>query len=1621
MSKLFPTASACYPLQLPPTEKDDRCNLIVRTGSASTLYNSLILTFGGLTIGLELYEWTIEELFNTFHQKTSQSNSCHKNITKYLSGELFYLNLIERQWSRVSLSESATRPRPRLFHEICAINNSIYVFGGLVKPDITETDIVDHTNFLVPNNELWEFDLESSSWTLLHDGSNYENDSGIPVPRFNHKMTTLNSLTFVNKKDHYGIFIAGGKDANSRPVYDNYVFDLVDKKYAKPIQLRVGSDEASLNLLNVDYSNSIIVNYSEEVEHHHHHHEVDATTKKSKHEYSRGTSQDESIIVYGPMDQSGQYDYENPLVSFKIGKTIKNGKHLVSHLKKPSKHSPQKKSQTFDRKPMNHTVPYNLRYPTGGLFGQNVVLTGFLPNDFDISIFIYNKPTGKWSRLNIFCNHDYGSHRFWGGFAWQSHHKVVVIGNYVTSKTTSSVRFFTTMITVSLPITNILASSELKESSHRGEDGKICHHNHNNDSNISKPKKEKLMDDSLTDESTCSSLLLERTTSEDEEEEFDDEDTKVSEAPELVRRQSRKTSTNSELSEKTSPNTISFTEYVHYAAPKTNFTKIRSVFPPAAITLGRNAFDRYGDLISDFELVSSNGDRIPVSLMVLMERWGRYFIQLLARGYVQAVDKFETDQQTGDGSNQQRLRTSKSNDSATSSFSSGTPKHHGFRSQSTSSGSSESSELKPHTEEATKDKLSYYMSIPIPSSKTPPKEAPQFRLPFQNASSTSSLVSGKDKTHMSSEDESEKRETTNMDKSSSVESNSSAPLAPTSSLPAGWDRPNFLSATSAADPHNQFPPRKDSVSSFSSNMSLLASHLQDIPPQLPLPSEQVPDVPATPISFRSSSRKNSSDHGSPRASLIHTLTALRNIPVSKSPRDSPFTSPRASISAQGGGNNHVQDLFNSPIPHLRPNQGRTSPGSGAGRSKSVDFSTPDYASNPNTSESISDSSNEISMKPLKSVSNLSVGSQEKDKKPSMTSSWHSETPSNNSSGRESLEGDFSGEFRSLGQKNYQSLFDNTLLNFDNIGSDKFKMEPSLIPRKLYVPFSTNTLKAFCEYLYTGQVGNKWLLTPTTLDNLAIAKFFKVPLFYDLISEVLFGVIGRKEAYIMKEGKRLKRRYYKLLELTGTKEDPGLTFPLNEYEGFLDTVDDGYLDITLMKKTSKIHKNSNASGLSSRKKKSLPTSEYSNNEQDIAEVDELLLQSSINEQKDLKEQEDNRQNQREQDNNEYGTSNEIVSDDENYTKSTSNSEDDNDFELGFLDIHENNTYSYGPRSKSVFDNAHTMNNEFMHQDVEENHSGDEDKDRVAGLTLDQLVTSTTSIPSDYVIDLIYEAAAIVIDMKLMLRAANARQMARILKKSRLEMEPVIEELTTKYREQKKQRSEKDADIGSALSSANPSRNISRDESPSEATRLQTSTSLKPSVSNSSLISTTSKPGLEKSRSNTSFRGIGSFTPFKPHKIDPKLGNKELDKRITKLIKKDEKLKSRTEKERQHNEKVEKQQQEKAKRAKKDTGTPPPPKSHGFLSRSSSRLNIDQQSDLSFKSASPTPMKKHHRFFATIGKNKEKDAESLPTGEFDPTKLRRTASSVASVTSSSSRKSDGSKKKKLGIFSLKLSKE
>lgn len=1244
-------------------------------------------------MGLELdHQLTIDNIEHVFLQKAAGNKQ--RKLLRYLSGELFSLDLISRCWHRVEISAGSLKPPPRLFHEIATGKNCLYIFGGLrVKDGLTET--------LVPCNDLWQFNLLLKSWTLLHDGLGWETNPAIPSPRFLHKLTLIKSLVYAHKKDHHGIIIAGGRDGQSENLYSNYTFDLVDKVYVGAGALIVFSTELAANhklksstskstdnsyfqsspigkALNVNYHDSVIVSFVDEYGRRRHSLDPSASISPTD-----NSDINESIIIYAPTIPDPANYIHNPLLSYRVGKKLGLPRPLPLQ-KKALTESTGVSSQFLTR-----TIPHNLRYPTGGIFGQNIVIVGFLPNEFDVSIFIFNKPTGRWSRLNIFCSHDYGLHRFWGGFVWSSHHKVVLLGNYVTSRTTSSMRYFSSMITVSLPVMNILTSLELA-----GGHLPCTKIGHNQKKDVLADQNELVLKTHPVDLHTHGTENNESETLTSCEDfsllsplDLSEED----ENPIPTRKFSTfsKYSTISGCSDvKKGNNKETFNEYVHYAAPKAKFTNVRSVFPPAAITLGRNAFDRYGDCISDFELISCSGDRIPVCLVILMERWGKYFVDLLSRSYVKAIDQFERDQIQSFSF--QSLRLSKGSDVSEQIL--------------LGRGSVSDSSRDDLPADRTRENYHLLMNASLNSNK---KEAPQFRLPFQESSQLTESL----------------RE--------------------------------FISV----DPHNSIPERRQSIGLNVSGLLILYLHLKHIPAQLPLPSEPIPDVPATPTSYRLSSRNNSMDPLSPRASLLHTLSVLRNIP--KLPKGSPMNSPAGSLSIHG-------DLL---LRHkLLLKQCEV-----ASNVSSSSFGPQTEIATPQSRKS-SESGN--SLTGLSAIPRLAAI--EKDRKSNLQ-------PGKETTGTLESNSKDKGHIDDDGNvKQVKHSLSNALLHFDTASPELFKLEPSLIPRKLYIPFATTSIKAFAEFFYTGQVGNKWTLRPCTLDCLLMARYFKVPLLYDLICEVLYGIIGRKEALVIKQGQKYKKKFQNIFSKIHTPLSLNFKFPLDEFEAFLDTIDDGFVDLALLRKLSNVHKLLHSSGTSKRNSPSFARS-YDGSFLGPEKVSLVDLPSSPK--------------------SKTSTLSSSLSSD---NTSEDVSEDEPAMALYYLDPEERNAI-FTQRSKSIFDKSvfDAAREPPEEESPEEEH---ELKEKALTCTLDSLVSPDAPEPSNYVLDLIYETASMCTDVKLMLRAMNARQMGIALAQTKRDYEIFAEAMILNPTEEESEQTVSGPASKVTASSAGPSSRMNVTSSP-----------------------------------------------------------------------------------------------------------------------------------------------------------------------------------------------------------------
>lgn len=168
------------------------------------------------------------------------------------------------------------------------------------------------------------------------------------------------------------------------------------------------------------------------------------------------------------------------------------------------------------------------------------------------------------------------------------------------------------------------------------------------------------------------------------------------------------------------------------------------------------------------------------------------------------------------------------------------------------------------------------------------------------------------------------------------------------------------------------------------------------------------------------------------------------------------------------------------------------------------------------------------------------------------------------------------------------------------------LEPLMIPRSLYMPWSHESVSAFTEFFYTGQINPKWSFQPVAVDVFLMARLYEVPLLYDAMSEVFYALIGRKEEYIYILKDRVDQKFRnmvnKYLKASNSKESvESYLSSSKNYQAFKDldvplqNIDYGYCDYTLLKNHSSVldlnDEELSAIGSSVNYKNSLPDSYY----------------------------------------------------------------------------------------------------------------------------------------------------------------------------------------------------------------------------------------------------------------------------------------------------------------------------------------------------------------------------------------------------------------------------------------------
>lgn len=1072
MSPLLPSNSSCYNLHLPLLDTEaarnmdestiKRMTLDARTGAAIVLARSAIYVHGGLVLPLNLQSVqtsTIQqELIMHFARERKDSNR-FENLRQWISKETFYLDLISRKWDRIpttlereELEEESDDLRERLFHSLCYSNGDLYLFGGLTTSLQSEYE-------LNATNELWKLSLSTKIWSLVSADPSISR-------RFNHQMHVLHQ--YDDDKDTK-LIVVGGLNNFDKPVHKIDVYNLVTGKW-ESYDHNIPSDNLRDLNVNIDGVPTALVsenNFSILVEDN----EANLPTLAfySSNMCSSGCPQKRT-------QNSGTEHEYSPLFALPLLNNTE-GAHMSAY-----------KGGYSNKRRLN--IAYNLKWPMGEKFGYNFVISGFYPDcqSSSLHVFLYNITSKKWTRLNINCDDiNMFKHRFWKLLLWESHHKALLLGTKSDEGSLPSVQKFDHLVSIGLQMSNIFHSAQSENKGVRAE----------------------------------------------------------------IFKRPQSSSVQTEIEQ--------FEKYSKYVAPPSEITSIRSVFPSHSMVLGKDSLDVYNKLIADFEFITEDGEHISVPSFLLRKRWGRFFDKLLANAYVQVNTETNLSDVHSRVVKLSSAATSDSGGSPRVSGSTGSLQKDGakptsqgsldaFFSRTRHSTQSNQTDISPSERKTASlfiDSVSREVEDNLNVVKQPNENTGSsafgpvfstdaekslsrrdsvatgvtsssggmiFRVPFRSSVESSKKSTPPPPSYDPSDSSCpSKAQSSNRRKfsSGSFSSHSNEDIMRNSisqsrkpSNPTGNDallHPNF-GFTSPT------PSRKASIASASSSISHVSSNSDRagepiyktissedalylniaLPPQQPLPGECLPPIPS----------HSPSDHNfSKRFSELLTIEAGRFRGIA-----SPLASRRSSLhqditlplSQENINANKIDEVFQDP-PRLRQSDQKYSPLTQVQHDRSSFISSPD---------SINSQSGSV------------------------------------------MEVDF---------------------------------EPLLIPRAFYMPWPAETVKAFAEFFYTGQIDGKWPLSPVTIGLFHMAKLYEVPLLLDLILEVFYSIIGKKEESLLLISRSLKDAFLSRVYAFFEDDDANI---MNEYlennknyqeylriENSLNCIDDGYFDMENLRKAS----------------------------------------------------------------------------------------------------------------------------------------------------------------------------------------------------------------------------------------------------------------------------------------------------------------------------------------------------------------------------------------------------------------------------------------------------------------------
>ncbi|QPG76842.1 hypothetical protein FOA43_004236 [Brettanomyces nanus] len=294
--------------------------------------------------------------------------------------------------------------------------------------------------------------------------------------------------------------------------------------------------------------------------------------------------------------------------------------------------------------------------------------------------------------------------------------------------------------------------------------------------------------------------------------------------------------------------------------------------------------------------------------------------------------------------------------------------------------------------------------------------------------------------------------------------------------------------------------------------------------------------------------------------------------------------------------------------------------------------------------------------------------------------------------------------------------------------EEASVDGARIPRSLCIPYARQTVKAFAEFLYTGQVGSNWKIFPTATELLMLAKRYDIPLLYNLVLEMLFVVLARKEAQLMNDARKLKA----VVEAGGIQDKFGPTTfgagsAIDRFSQCLAKLDDGFVDRVLFKRASKVARRTSSMGVHT------------------ADENATSVRTTLG----------------------------FLKDDVYET-----SDGDGDVEAALADAARSGRF--GDRksvASSFFGPGDVLNNKRESSVTASTGASTGFKSSKEWPSFKQLVSPHTVECSDTIVEMLIETGAIANDMKLMLRAINVKEMSLQYRKQKREVMATLEAMKT----------------------------------------------------------------------------------------------------------------------------------------------------------------------------------------------------------------------------------------------------